>query len=145
MNLTDTHSHLYEPEFDADREEALARAAEAGVERLLQMCIRDRHRLKGSIYDTISDINEYCKTYHHSNPCLLYTSIGTSRVKRQQQEIDRLNAENASLHEQIGTLNRANREEKARHEQAEQQLQAKLDRIEHWLPDTQTVSYTHLY
>ena len=24
MNLTDTHSHLYEPEFDADREEALA-------------------------------------------------------------------------------------------------------------------------
>ena len=27
MNLTDTHSHLYEPEFDADREEALARAA----------------------------------------------------------------------------------------------------------------------
>ena len=35
MNLTDTHSHLYEPEFDADREEALARAAEAGVERLL--------------------------------------------------------------------------------------------------------------
>ena len=35
MTLTDTHSHLYEPEFDADREEALARAAEAGVERLL--------------------------------------------------------------------------------------------------------------
>ena len=65
--------------------------------------------------------------------------IGTSRVKRQQQEIDRLNAENAALHEQIGTLNRANREEKARHEQAEQQLQAKLDRIEQWLPDTQTL------
>ena len=51
----------------------------------------------------------------------------------------RLNAENAALHEQIGTLNRANREEKVRHEQAEQQLQAKLDRIEHWLPDTQTL------
>ena len=65
--------------------------------------------------------------------------IGPSRVKRQQQEIDRLNAENAALHEQIGSLNRANREEKTRHEQAEQQLQAKLDRIEHWLPDTQTL------
>ena len=65
--------------------------------------------------------------------------IGTSRVKRQQQEIDRLNAENAALHEQIGALNRANREEKARHEQTEQQLQAKLDRIEQWLPDTQTL------
>ena len=35
MKLTDTHSHLYEPEFDADREEALARAVGAGVERLL--------------------------------------------------------------------------------------------------------------
>lgn len=33
--LIDTHSHLYEPEFDADREEALARAAAAGVERQL--------------------------------------------------------------------------------------------------------------
>ena len=60
--------------------------------------------------------------------------IGSSRVKRQQQEIDRLNAENAALHEQIGSLNRTNREEKARHEQVEQQLQAKLDRIEQWLP-----------
>ncbi len=35
MKLIDTHSHLYEPEFDADREEALARAADAGVCRLL--------------------------------------------------------------------------------------------------------------
>lgn len=35
MTLIDTHSHLYEPEFDADREKALARAASAGVERLL--------------------------------------------------------------------------------------------------------------
>lgn len=35
MFLIDTHSHLYEPEFDADREEALARAVDAGVGRLL--------------------------------------------------------------------------------------------------------------
>ena len=35
MTLIDTHSHLYEPEFDTDREEALARAAAAGVGRLL--------------------------------------------------------------------------------------------------------------
>ena len=32
--LTDTHSHLYAEEFDADREEALARACEAGIERI---------------------------------------------------------------------------------------------------------------
>lgn len=35
MNLIDTHSHLYGPEFDEDREEALARAAGASVGRLL--------------------------------------------------------------------------------------------------------------
>lgn len=35
MNLIDTHSHLYEPEFDADRGEALARALDAGVGLLL--------------------------------------------------------------------------------------------------------------
>ena len=35
MKLTDTHSHLYDTAFDADREEALARAAAAGVEHLL--------------------------------------------------------------------------------------------------------------
>lgn len=35
MNLIDTHSHLYGPEFDEDREEALTRAAGAGVGRLL--------------------------------------------------------------------------------------------------------------
>ena len=29
MKLTDTHSHLYDTAFDADREEALARAAAA--------------------------------------------------------------------------------------------------------------------
>lgn len=33
--MTDTHSHLYGSEFDEDREEALLRAREAGVERIL--------------------------------------------------------------------------------------------------------------
>jgi len=35
MILTDTHCHLYEPEFDGDREAAFTRAQEAGVERML--------------------------------------------------------------------------------------------------------------
>lgn len=35
MVLIDTHSHLYEPEFDPDREQALARAVACGVKRLL--------------------------------------------------------------------------------------------------------------
>lgn len=35
IELIDTHSHLYEPEFDADREEAILRARKAGVGKLL--------------------------------------------------------------------------------------------------------------
>ncbi|MBO4994136.1 MAG: TatD family hydrolase [Alistipes sp.] len=35
MQLIDTHSHLYAEEFDADRAEAILRAREGGVERLL--------------------------------------------------------------------------------------------------------------
>lgn len=35
MNLIDTHSHIYAEEFDADRSDALSRARERGVVRLL--------------------------------------------------------------------------------------------------------------
>ena len=35
MTLTDTHSHLYEPEFDDDRDEAVGRALDAGVTTML--------------------------------------------------------------------------------------------------------------
>lgn len=43
--LIDTHSHLYAPEFDADREQALARAIDAGVERMLLPAIdKQSHR-----------------------------------------------------------------------------------------------------
>lgn len=33
--MIDTHSHIYGPEFDADREEVVARALQAGVEKIL--------------------------------------------------------------------------------------------------------------
>ncbi|MBP3356357.1 MAG: TatD family hydrolase [Rikenellaceae bacterium] len=35
MELIDTHTHIYEPEFDEDRRQTMERAAEAGVGRLL--------------------------------------------------------------------------------------------------------------
>ncbi|MBO5686050.1 MAG: TatD family hydrolase, partial [Alistipes sp.] len=35
MKMIDTHSHLYTEEFDDDRDEAVARAREAGVSRLI--------------------------------------------------------------------------------------------------------------
>nr|WP_106634447.1 AAA family ATPase [Alistipes sp. Marseille-P5061] len=40
------------------------------------------HRLKGSIYDTISDINEYCKTYHHSNPKYMEEQIYDNELRQ---------------------------------------------------------------
>lgn len=39
MRFTDTHTHLYTAEFDADRAAAVARAVSAGAERLLLPCI----------------------------------------------------------------------------------------------------------
>lgn len=45
MKLIDTHSHLYAEEFDGDRDLAMLRAAEAGVERLLLPAIdSESHR-----------------------------------------------------------------------------------------------------
>jgi TatD DNase family protein len=35
MKLIDTHTHVYLPEFDGDRDEVIERAAESGVEKLL--------------------------------------------------------------------------------------------------------------
>ena len=33
--MIDTHTHIYEPEFQADREDVIRRAREAGVEYIL--------------------------------------------------------------------------------------------------------------
>ena len=35
MRLTDTHSHVYLPEFDDDRDEVLQRAFASGIGRIL--------------------------------------------------------------------------------------------------------------
>ena len=59
MNLIDTHSHLYEPEFDADRGEALARAFDAGVGLLLLPAI-----------DAASDERLFALCRHRPDRCL---------------------------------------------------------------------------
>lgn len=43
MILVDTHSHIYLPEFDADRGEAILRAKSAGVRHILLPAIDSRH------------------------------------------------------------------------------------------------------
>jgi TatD DNase family protein len=39
MYLVDTHAHIYLPEFDADRHECIARAKEAGIEKIIMPAI----------------------------------------------------------------------------------------------------------
>lgn len=39
--MIDTHTHIYEPEFDQDREAVVERAVEAGVDRFLLPCINE--------------------------------------------------------------------------------------------------------
>jgi TatD DNase family protein len=52
MKLIDTHTHLYLPEFDPDRDEVIARAVESGVVKLLMPNI-DAHSV--SIMQSIAD------------------------------------------------------------------------------------------
>lgn len=57
MKLIDTHSHLYAEEFDDDRHEALARAKEQGVERLLLPAIdSESHERLFALIEQASDI-----------------------------------------------------------------------------------------
>ena len=59
MRLIDTHSHLYDEAFDADREEALARAAACGVERLLLPAIDSASHER--LFDLCRRHPEYCR------------------------------------------------------------------------------------
>lgn len=57
MQLIDTHSHLYAEEFDADRSDALLRAREAGVERLLLPAIdSESHERLFSLAESAPDM-----------------------------------------------------------------------------------------
>lgn len=82
MNLIDTHSHLYEPEFDADREEALARAFDAGVGLLLLPAI-----------DAASDERLFALCRHRPDRCLPMMGLHPTSVNdnpRWREELDRV-------------------------------------------------------
>lgn len=58
--------------------------------------------------------------------------VGTSKVKRQQQDIDSLKAENKELRQEISGLNKTiNREQ-----QEKEKITSELNKIHDWLPDT---------
>ena len=82
MNLIDTHSHLYEPEFDADREEALARAFDTGVGLLLLPAI-----------DAASDERLFALCRRHPDRCLPMMGLHPTSVNdnpRWREELARV-------------------------------------------------------
>lgn len=82
MNLIDTHSHLYEPEFDADRGEALARAFDAGVGLLLLPAI-----------DAASDERLFALCRRHPDRCLPMMGLHPTSVNdnpRWREELARV-------------------------------------------------------
>lgn len=62
--------------------------------------------------------------------------VGTSKVKRQQQEIENLAGENEVLRGEIEGLNKTIRQERREHEQAVEKLQGEIDKIYGWFPNT---------
>ena len=62
--------------------------------------------------------------------------IGTSKVKRQQQQIDDLAKKNERLHSEIKRQNKTIDRERREHEQTAKRLQGEIDRIYGWFPDT---------
>lgn len=58
MSLIDTHSHLYAEEFDEDRDAAVQRAQEAGVEALLLPAIDSESHER--LFDLVRTYPKYC-------------------------------------------------------------------------------------
>lgn len=79
MQLIDTHTHIYLPEFDSDRDEAVARAVSSGVSRLLMPNI-DSDSI-GPIIDAVNRYKGIC-----------YPMIGLHPTSVKQDYSDQLRA-----------------------------------------------------
>jgi hypothetical protein len=64
------------------------------------------------------------------------SALGTTKVKRQQQEIEKLKTENQNQQEKISALARNINRECEEKEKIRYELTAELDKIYEWLPDT---------
>lgn len=88
MILVDTHCHLYEPEFDADREAAFERAVAAGVERMLLPAIDMQSHER--LFDLVRAHADRCRPMMGLHP----TSVNDNpRWREELAEVERLLAE----------------------------------------------------
>lgn len=84
MQLIDTHSHLYSPEFDEDRDAAIERAREAGVVRLYFPAIDSESHER--MFATARRYGDYCRVMMGLHP----TSVNDNpRWREELAEVER--------------------------------------------------------
>jgi TatD DNase family protein len=86
MNLIDTHTHLYLPQFDEDRAEMMQRAADAGVTRMFLPGI-DREHIP-ALLRTEADYPGVCHAMPGLHPCSVGENVESelAQVKSMLQE-----------------------------------------------------------
>ncbi len=62
--------------------------------------------------------------------------LGSSKIERQQQEIDTLKAENEHKQQEIARLTQTINRERSEHQKSVDELKAELGKIDEWFPDT---------
>jgi hypothetical protein len=67
------------------------------------------------------------------------SALGTSKVKRQQQEIENLKFEKHELQQDIDGLTQTINRERSKHQKETLELKAEIIKIHDWLPDTPTL------
>ena len=85
MQLIDTHCHLDLPEFDADRDEVIARAREAGLVNMVTIGI-DPTTSANAVALAMKHPDIYATVGHHPHDASALTNKGLDRLKRLAQE-----------------------------------------------------------
>ena len=84
MILCDTHSHIFDEAFDADRAEVVRRATESGVERIILPAIDSESHER--VIDTLRHFPEVCRGAMGVHP----TSLTAENVEAELAEVRRL-------------------------------------------------------
>jgi TatD DNase family protein len=83
--IIDTHTHLYAPEFDADRSDMVARARHAGVGLMLLPAI-DSGSFK-AMWDTVNQFSEVMKPMIGLHPCSVKAETLSSELLLVEDEL----------------------------------------------------------